>query len=252
MKKMKQLIAFVCMLLCAANLAAQEREMIPVDWQHIRQEVNDNPQHVKDLVARLSAATLDTTLTKRERILAFYGQSFLTNDAEETLVMEMNKQARSGEHANRLATAKSILSINPLNLDALISAGIVLTEMAKDSTVQASGAPVEDAKPYFRKAMRIFNTIAATGDGSEAHPFYVTKVSDEYNFMRYYLELWEYDTQSATACCDVFTLSKLSEYYIKPTIYFEITRVYELERMMFQSNATKIIKEKLTGQNLNL
>ena len=161
----------------------------------------------------------------------------------------MNKLARSGEQANRLATAKNILSINPLNLDALISAGIVLTEMAKDSTVQASGTPVEDAKPYFRRAMRIFNTIAATGDGSEAHPFYVTKVSDEYNFMRYYLELWDYDT---TACCDVFTLSKLSEYYIKPTIYFEITRVYELERMMFQSNATKIIKEKLTGQNLNL
>jgi len=28
--------------------------------------------------------------------------------------------------------------------------------------------------------MRILNTIAMTGDGSEDHPFYVTKVSDEY------------------------------------------------------------------------
>lgn len=82
--------------------------------------------------------------------------------------------------------------------------------------------------------MRIFNTIAMTGDGSAKHPFYVTKVSDEYCFMRFFLDLWEYKMQAATSNCDVITLNKTSKYYDKSQIYFEITRVYELERMMFQ------------------
>lgn len=239
---MKQLITFICMLLCMTNISAQKREVMPVDWSQIKKEVADNPQHVRDLVVRLSATALDTTLTHQERILAFYGQSFLTNDGEEPLVRELNGQARDRDHQNCLVTAKKILTINPLNIDALMSAGIALTEIANDSTLLEVAE--EDARLYFRKAMRIFNTIALTGDGSEEHPFYVTKVSDEYNFMRYYLDLWKYDSQMATTCCDVFTLGELSEYYVEPTIHFEITRVYELERLMFQTELpSKVGKE---------
>ena len=87
--------------------------------------------------------------------------------------------------------------------------------------------------------MRIFNTIAMTGDGSHNAPFYVTKVSDEYCFMRYYLNLWKYKGQAATACCDIIALDESSSYYDQPTIHFEITRVYELERMMFEGKKKK-------------
>ena len=229
---MKHLIICLCMLLLATNIVAQERELLPVDWQLIRKEVKDNPQHIKDLVARLSASKLDTTLTYQERILAFYGQSFLTNDEEETLISEMFNQKKQGDTEKCLTTAKKVLSINPLHLQALDMVAQTLYAMAKDSTSHA-GTKVEDAKPYLNRAMRIFNTIAKTGDGSEEHPFYVTKVSDEYCFMRYYLDLWDYKTQEATSCCDVFTLNGTSNYYSQPKIYFEITRVYELERMLF-------------------
>ena len=227
---MKHLIICLCMLLLATNIVAQERELLPVDWQLIRKEVKDNPQYIKDLVARLSANKLDTTLTYQERILAFYGQSFLTNDEEETLISEMFNQKKQGEMEKCLTTAKKVLSINPLHLQALDMVAQTLYAMAKDSI---RGTEVEDAKPYLNRAMRIFNTIAKTGDGSEEHPFYVTKVSDEYCFMRYYLDLWDYKTQEATSCCDVFTLNGTSDYYNQPKIYFEITRVYELERMLF-------------------
>ena len=227
---MKHLIICLCMLLLATNIVAQERELLPVDWQLIRKEVKDNPQHIKDLVARLSATKLDTTLTYQERILAFYGQSFLTNDEEETLISEMFNQKKQGEMEKCLTTAKKVLSINPLHLQALDMIAQTLYDMAKDSI---RGTKVEDAKPYLNRAMRIFNTIAKTGDGSEEHPFYVTKVSDEYCFMRYYLDLWDYKTQEATSCCDVFTLNRTSNYYSQPKIYFEITRVYELERLLF-------------------
>ena len=229
---MKQFIICLCMLLLATNIVAQERELLPVDWQLIRKEVKDNPQHIKDLVARLSANKLDKTLTYQERILAFYGQSFLTNDEEETLISEMFNQKQQGDTENCLKTAKEVLSINPLHLQALNMIAQTLYAMAKDSTSHA-GTKVEDAKPYLNRAMRIFNTIAKTGDGSEQHPFYVTKVSDEYCFMRYYLDLWDFKTQEATSCCDIFTLNETSDYYNQPKIHFEITRVYELEKLLF-------------------
>lgn len=229
----KQFFILVYVFFISTNIVAQERELLPVDWKQIRNEVKENPQHVKDLVTRLSAENLDTTLTYQDRILAFYGQSFLSNDEEDALRIDMNKLEEKGALEECLAIAKKMLDINPLNLNALNTAGHVLYAMAKDST-HYSGVTLEDAKPFFRREMRIYNTIAMTGDGSEEHPFYVTKVSDEYCFMRFYLDLWEYKTQTATACCDVFDLGESSEYYSEPKIYFEITRVYELERMMFQ------------------
>ena len=229
---MKHLYTLIFLLLVSTNIIAQEREILPVNWKQIKEYVNKDPQKVKDLVARLSATSLDTTLTYQDRILAFYGQSFLTNDEEEKLKIKMYDQKDKGHITESLETAKKILEINPLNLEALNHAGQILYAMANDSTAN-NGITKEDAKQYFNRAMRIFNTIAMTGDGSDKHPFYVTKVSDEYCFMRFYLDLWEYQMQAATSCCDIITLKKNSKYYNQPKIYFEITRVYELERMQF-------------------
>lgn len=229
---MKHLYTLIFLLLVSTNIIAQEREILPVNWKQIKEDVNKDPQKVKDLVARLSATSLDTTLTYQDRILAFYGQSFLTNDEEEKLKIKMYDQKDKGHITESLETAKKILEINPLNLEALNHAGQILYAMANDSTAN-NGITKEYAKQYFNRAMRIFNTIAMTGDGSDKHPFYVTKVSDEYCFMRFYLDLWEYQMQAATSCCDIITLKKNSKYYNQPKIYFEITRVYELERMQF-------------------
>ena len=41
--------------------------------------------------------------------------------------------------------------------------------------------------------------------------------------MRYYLDLWEYGTQSLEGMCDVFELSETSKYYQEPKIYFDAT-----------------------------
>ena len=229
---MKHLLASICLLWMATNAIAQKREIIPVDWQQVKKEVTDNPQHVKDLIARLSADQIDTTLTRQERILAFYGQSFLTNDTEEELAFDLNKLSKEKSLHERLSTAKKMLGVNPLNLNALMSACNILLELSEDS-VSSKESMMAEAEKYFDRAMRIFSTIAKTGDGSEAHPFYVTKISDEYCFMRYYLELWEYKMQWATACCDVIALETTSKYYSKPTIHFEISRVYELEHQKF-------------------
>lgn len=227
---MKHLLTFILLMLIPISMIAQqERQLLPVDWKAIQKEVKKNPEHVKGLVARLSAQEMDTTLTYPERILAFYGQSFLTNDTEDAYRVDMDKLETEGKLDECLAMAKKMLDINPLNLNALNTTYHVLFKMATDST-QWQDVTLDDVRPYYHRAMRIYNTIAMTGDGSEAHPFYVTKVSDEYCFMRYYLDLWDYKMQEATSCCDVITLDGKSKYYDQPKIYFEITRVYELER----------------------
>ena len=120
---MKHLYALIFLLLVSTNIIAQEREILPVNWKQIKEDVNKDPQKVKDLVARLSATSLDTTLTYQDRILAFYGQSFLTNDEEEKLKIKMYDQKDKGHITESLETAKKILEINPLNLEALNHAG---------------------------------------------------------------------------------------------------------------------------------
>lgn len=208
-------------------------QLLPVDWKNIQKEVKEHPEYVKRLVARLSAEEIDTTMTLPERILAFYGQSFLTNDAEEKYRIDMDKLAEAGKIEECLAMAKNILEINPLHLKALVTAGNSLIVMAKDST-RWKDVTIEDGRRFFRRAILIFDTIAMTGDGSASRPFSVTKVSDEYCFMRYYLNLWDYKKQTLSGNCDVITLDGSSDYYDEPEIYFEITRVLELERLLFK------------------
>lgn len=82
---------------------------------------------------------------------------------------------------------------------------------------------IAEGQIFYNIVMRIFNTIAYTGYGTKENPFYITKVSDEYAFMRYYLDLWEYGTQSLEGTCDVFELSETSKYYQEPKIYFDAT-----------------------------
>jgi len=111
-------------------------------------------------------------------------------------------------------------------------AGNALLAMSKDP-LKWPDVTEQDAKHYFNLTFRIYNTIAMTGDGSAEHPFCVTKVSDEYNFMRVYLNLWKYSSQALIGNCDVFTLEESSEYYLQPKIYFDVTRVLEIEMMRF-------------------
>ena len=210
---------------------------MPVDWESIKSEAQNNPQHIKDLVARLAADQLDTTLTWQERILAFYGQSYLTKDREELETRKLRDLLKKGQLDECLAAAKHALETNPLNIDALRAAGSALQNMSQDPT-KWPDVTEKDASIYFKRTFRIYNTIAMTGDGSAKYPFAVTKISDEYNFMRNYLELNGFAGQQLLAVdnvmCDKFKLNATSQYYGQDEIYFDVTRVLEIEAAMFQ------------------
>ena len=202
---MRQTIVFMIFLLMPLTIQAQEeREIIPVDWKEVKKVAEQDPQRIKDLVTRLSANQIDTTMTWQERILAFYGQSYLeSNDDTGEGMMDLDKLMNEKKYEECLSAAKKVLNKNPLSLKALRHAAFSIG-------------------------------IATTGDGSKEHPFYVTSVSDEYMFMRYYLDLWEISKQYATDNCDIIELKETSKYYSQKLIYFEITRVMERWKSMFE------------------
>ena len=205
---MRQTIVFMIFLLMPLTIQAQEeREIIPVDWKEVKKVAEQDPQRIKDLVTRLSANQIDTTMTWQERILAFYGQSYLeSNDDTGEGVMDLDKLMNEKKYEECLSAAKKVLNKNPLSLKALRHAAFSIGYMVKDST------------HHYDVTIRD----------------YVTSVSDEYMFMRYYLDLWEISKQYATESCDIIELKETSKYYSQKLIYFEITRVMERWKSMFE------------------
>ena len=232
---MRQFIVFMIFLLMPLTIQAQEeREIIPVDWKEVKKVAEKDPQRIKDLVARLSANQIDTTMTWQERILAFYGQSYLeSNDDTGEGMMDLDKLMNEKKYEECLSAAKKVLNKNPLSLKALRHAAFSIGYMVKDSTHHYD-VTIKEGQVDYNRMSRIFNTIASTGAGTEKLPFAVTAVSDEYLFMRYYLNIWEIERQSFTGKYDVFELKETSQYYTDKKMYFDISRIMEIERSMFE------------------
>ena len=221
---MKRLLLSAAVLFsCLA--AFGQREIITVDWDVVKGIVSEKPDEVKELVRRLSAPTLDASLTYEDRIIAFYGQSLLSNGSERALVDDAAKLFSQGDYVNALAKAKEALAINPLNIRALDRAGNSIYELIDAGDTSYTK---DDGKQFFNRAMRLFNTIAMTGLGNKEYPFCVTSVADEYEFMHNYLELYEFEKQTLVGHCDVFTLNETSEYYSDKELYFDATRPLEM------------------------
>lgn len=221
---MKRVLLSIAVLLSSLTAFAQ-MEIIPMDWAVIKEIVAEAPEEVRDLAQRLAAPELDTTLTFNDRVIAFYGQSILSDGKESSLVSQVSRLYSQEDYAGALGKAQEALDINPLNirvLDLAANSAYMLCQ-AGDTT-----HTMDEAKLFFHREMRLLNTIAITGVGSEELPFCVTSVADEYDFMQTYLELYEYESQALVGNCDVFTLKTGSKYYEEKTIWFDASRPLEL------------------------
>ena len=229
---MKQLlVVFIGLLFFPVTIHAQEEdEIIPVDWKEVKKVADTDPQRIKDLVARMATNKPDTAMTWNERILAYYGQSFLTPFSDLSGSRDLNDLIKEGKYDECLAGAKELLKKDPVNLDALFKAGSAISMMVEESTKQ-SNVTADDARDYFMRMFLILATIDHTGDGTEERPFSVTAVSDEYLFMRYYLDIWKIESQFLTnKQCDGFNLKETNDNYSRKQIFFDVSRVMEIER----------------------
>lgn len=229
MRQLFSIFVFLLLMPLTVNAQEEDRMIIPVDWKEIKDVADKDPERIRNLVARMAASELDTTMTWNERILAYYGQSFLTPFTESDDGRNLDVLMKDGKYEECLEGARELLKKNPVSLKALFNAAFAIAYILKDSTAQHCVSR-EEGQVYYYRMQRIFNTIAITGDGTEEQPFYVTAVSDEYLFMHYYLEIWEFERQFMTSHCDGFDLKESSQYYSRPQLFFEITRVLEIER----------------------
>lgn len=218
---MRKVLLFVLLVLGTLSIHAQERELHPIDWKVIETTTLSMPDSIKSLVSRLSGTKFDPTLTWDERRLAIFGQSILSENKEEDLAYKAIDKYNEEKYIEAIQLAKKALEINPLNVSALNTTRECIMSLIESGDTSFKDS---DAELYHNRAYRIYNTIATTGDGSKENPFYVTCVSEEYCFLRFYLNLWEYESQSLVGQCDLFKLKETSKYYPYDTIYFETSR----------------------------
>ena len=226
---MRKLFAFMLLLLPLAVSAQTDKTFMSVNWDKIKAEVNVNPQHVQQLVDILINVDADTTLTAEDKILAVYGRTYLNNGRDMFMELDMSKARNEGKFDVAATLADKVLASNPLNTNAIVSK---IYHFRKLSTTEPDKSWMlsDSLKVYSVRLSRILDTIFMTGDGSKEHPFSVTTVGDEYNFLYFFLGLLEVNSQMLIDKCDRLVLGKTNDVYSSPEIYFDITRVLEIER----------------------
>ena len=226
---MRKLFAFMLLLLPLAVSAQTDKTFMSVNWDKIKAEVKANPQHVQQLVDILINVDADTTLTAEDKILAVYGRTYLNNGRDMFMELDMSTARNEGKFDVAATLADKVLASNPLNTNAIVSK---IYHFRKLSTTEPDKSWMlsDSLKVYSVRLSRILDTIFMTGDGSKEHPFSVTTVGDEYNFLYFFLGLLEVNSQMLIDKCDRLVLGKTNDVYSSPEIYFDITRVLEIER----------------------
>lgn len=204
----------------------------PINWKSVSALANSNPDSIRALISRMIRLEPDTTLTYKERGIAYAGQTFLP---EHKGLSEELFCIRNLMNNGRFDEAKTknvdVLKRCPLNLLAVVNMVDIINYELRNST-KVSEFTETDLKYYTCLGRCLLDTIASTGYGTAKYPFDVVFVHDEYLFMEYYLGI-KSGTQALVdygkVAKDRFTVVVKSEKYDKDDIFFDITRVLELE-----------------------
>lgn len=230
MKLKTLIVSLVALMICSASYA----QMYPVNWKKMKKIVRNDPEMVQGLIDRLSAEIPDSTLTIKEKVIAFYGQSIISGFVGWNIPVDLNDAFKKEDYKLALEKAQALLEKNPFNTRALFIASASIAAIVDSGDESYT---MDDALKYYVRMMVLLDTIAATGNGDKDHPYYVVSIDNEYDFMRYYLELKGTGSQSVRNYkghpFDVFELGSGSDYYARPEIWFEISRVTELENKLF-------------------
>lgn len=235
---MRKLFAFMLLLLPLVVSAQTDKTFMSVNWDKIKAEVNANPQHVQQLVDILINVDADTTLTAEDKILAVYGRTYLNNGRDMFMELDMSKARNEGKFDVAATLADKVLASNPLNTNAIVSK---IYHFRKLSTTEPDKSWMlsDSLKVYSVRLSRILDTIFMTGDGSKEHPFSVTSVGDEYNLVYFFFGIPKVNSQMVVGSCDRLVLGETNANYTSSDIYFDVKRVFEIEKSMFEQQGGK-------------
>ena len=223
-KHMRQVFAFVLMLFVQTVLAQTGTGLMPVNWDKIKAEVETNPQHIKLLIDSLLNVDVDTTLTADDKMLIVYGNTYLTKGRDLSLEHEMQQIRDKGQFRKAADIADKILAINPLNTNAIVS---------KIYNLRTQSYVDPDSAQMVTDSLRVYTVrLFMTGDGSKEHPFSVTSKGDEYNLVEFFFGIHKIDDKMVEGNSDHFVLGETNASYPTPDIYFDVSRITEMENSL--------------------
>lgn len=236
---MKRLLSIMTTILLTAAGMAQTNNgtmnTVHVDWDSIAFVAKNNPDSIRRIV-KVLASEPNAALTQKEAALGFYGQSYLADNSKLFLLKRKADNFISQEQADSaLSALKEALAINPLDLGALEMTSMLFFNIARKQMTSSKTYTMDDFENCLGLLANMVLLVAATGDGSAHHPFAVTSVSDEYVFMRHALKISTSEQAikaGMTPPCDELVVSKKSSMYGDDKIYFDISRVLQIENEM--------------------
>lgn len=188
---------------------------------------------------KVLASEPNAALTQKEAALGFYGQSYLADNSKLFLLKsKANSFIRQEQADSALSALQKALAINPLDLGALETTSMLIFNIARKQMTSSKTYTMDDFENCLGRLADMVFLVAATGDGSAHHPFVVTSVSDEYVFMRHALKITTSGQTTKTGMtppCDELVVSKKSNMYRDDKIYFDISRVLQIENEMLLS-----------------
>ena len=235
---MKQLLLLVTLILGVFAMHATdeaEYETYRITWSEISTLVENSPDSIKSLIDR--AALGDTTLRTKELLVSYMGKSFFGASP-----FGESRDARSALNEDNIDSAmvliEQAIKRNPLSLSN--NYYYVVCALAQNPQISDYQAIQQDEN--LKLAITRFNLLLSaiyySGNGSKEYPYKVTCVDDEYTFMSQCLDLPRPTNQSLTKDGhDMFKLpAHSSTRYTGQEIYFDATRILELEQNLFDPN----------------
>ncbi|MCH4155813.1 MAG: DUF4919 domain-containing protein [Muribaculaceae bacterium] len=187
-------------------------QFIKVDFGSIKNEIEVNPEGIKKLIARV--ANNDDSLKDEEVVKAYVGNSYLSEN-----FTKFDAFGLEGIEANkRIETAEKKLAKNPLWVDGLEILAYGYGEAGE----------MGKSRHYWGVRRKIIEAMAKTGDGTKEHPYYVISIDDEYSIMSGILNVIP-KKQAIIGNFDVFNVNSIWDEKNDEKLYFEISRVREIE-----------------------
>ena len=228
----KYLIPFLLLFCTLIGTAQEHKRFDTSDWKRIKHLCASRPDSIRNLVKTLTSRAPKSPLTTEESLLAYIGQSYISQGKEEKILQEMFKALIKGNTDKAIIYAQQALAINPISLPAIVFMGREARNMVENGT----NSPINvDAEAYYRRiATCVLDAISSTGDGTISHPFVVTSEEDARFFMHYRLRLKGEKRAKKTGNRLDFDLSRANDCYNRSIISFDITRVIELQEQSKQ------------------
>ena len=222
---MKKAIVLLCSLVLITSAWSQQpQNFIPVNFKSIAEDVKAHPTEIDTLIT--AVAQLDSTKSVNDIARAYFCTSYLPNFFKaQKLEDGLYKLLKAKNYEKLLNKADEALKLNPLNCTALTLATIACDKLEKSDATRHL---------YSQRLANILHAISRTGDGSKEHPFYVTTVADEYQLMRQWFNIWKIKMQMMAGKCDVIELAETSSMYKEKVMYFDTSRVTEVEMELYK------------------